>query len=429
MDKIRILVVSNEENSNLVHFKPALDFPHYMQKEFDIEYCYNSETILERLASKKYFIIVTLENNNNSLYLKYPELFNLPSYYKHIWFNFNNVKSLSTHDQAKELVDFFCRYNKANLEFISIITPLYHTKKYVFERTYESLKNQTYKDWEWILIDDSLDKRRTEYIIEFAKKDPRIKYFNFDHSGSIGEVKRRGFLLAEGKWLVELDHDDILLENSLKHIYDAFSKYPQCGFVYSDSAEININANEEILGFRNYAPDENGNPTSNSWGLSRLGTAKREKIGLQDIWYSVNAPQNSQTVRHITAMPNHYRCWSRELYHEINGHNSHTFIVDDYELMVRTFLKTQFVHINSCDYIQHYEVEGTVNTQYSRNAEIQRLTEYYSKFYDKAIHERFIEIGIPDYSWNNNYNMSTYWDESIDKSQFKNTSATIEYFV
>jgi hypothetical protein len=128
-------------------------------------------------------------------------------------------------------------------------------------------------------------------------------------------------------------------------------------------------------------------------------------------------------------MPNHYRCWSRELYHEINGHNSHTFIVDDYELMVRTFLKTQFVHINSCDYIQHYEVEGTVNTHYSRNAEIQRLTEYYSKFYDKAIHERFIEIGIPDYSWNAQHNMSTYWDESIDKSQFKNTSATIEFFV
>ena len=98
------------------------------------------------------------------------------------------------------------------------------------------------------------------------------------------------------------------------------------------------------------------------------------------------------------AAPNHIRSWRATTYAEIGGHGDYIHVADDYELMVRTFLNTRMCRIPEMCYVQ-YRNYGVGNTHQSRNSEIQRLVRYFSTFYDKMIHERFLELGVDDFVW------------------------------
>jgi O-antigen biosynthesis protein len=74
-------------------------------------------------------------------------------------------------------------------------------------------------------------------------------------------------------------------------------------------------------------------------------------------------------------------------------------VCDDYELLLRTFLKTRMVHIRRFGYIQYHDRAGSSNTQRVRNKEIQRLSRYFMDHYNRSLHERFIELGIDDFIW------------------------------
>jgi glycosyltransferase involved in cell wall biosynthesis len=391
-------------------FNPVLNGPNHFDNEFNIIRANSDSEVFELLASEHVSLIVTAEATNEILFSKFPKLFTeLPSYWKSKWFNFSYLETLSSDVIAENLMSFFATTLDMNNNFFSIVTPVYHTRPDVFNRTYESLKQQTLKDWEWIIIDDSKDLKKTQYIKDIAEKDFRIKYYSLGHSGVIGEVKRRGFSLAEGQWLLELDHDDEILPNTLQKVKDVFLQYPEVGFVFSNCAEIEINKHGEVVGFRNYARDENGVPTKNPWGNSRTGTAEEFEWKGVTVLSNVSPQVNSQSIRHITSAGNHLRCWDKDVYFKAGKHSSQMHIVDDYELMVRTFMVTQFAHLNSTEYIQYYEVDGSVNTQYNRFGEIQKLTHYVSKHYDSRIHERFKELGVEDYCWDEKEQMGKYW--------------------
>jgi len=119
---------------------------------------------------------------------------------------------------------------------ISIITPTYNTPQDILARTWGSLRSQTFTDWEWVVWDDSTHNETWRQIYGFCS-DERYKismHRSHVHSGSIGDVKRNGFMVAKGDILVELDHDDELTPDALQLINDAFNENPDVGFVYSD---------------------------------------------------------------------------------------------------------------------------------------------------------------------------------------------------
>jgi hypothetical protein len=108
---------------------------------------------------------------------------------------------------------------------------------------------------------------------------------------------------------------------------------------------------------------------------------------------------NSKTIRHITGIPNHVRSWRKDIYHQIGGHHIDLHVADDYELFIRTFLKTKIAKIDVFTYIQYFERNYT-NTQFNKNGDIQQLTAYISEHYNQKIHDRFMELGIDDFAWN-----------------------------
>lgn len=205
--------------------------------------------------------------------------------------------------------------------------------------------------------------------------DERYKismYRSHVHSGSIGEVKRNAFMIAKGDILVELDHDDELTVDALQLIDSAFKSNKEVGFVYSDWCEI--------------LPDGNSGRYPDGWGFGYGSDYWSEEHG---VWV-MSAPEiNPTTMKHIVSAPNHVRAWRADVYRKLNGHNPAYVVADDYELVVRTFLETKFLHINKLLYKQHI---GPSTAQRQRNALIQDLVTEISSRYSDMIDSRFKEL-------------------------------------
>ena len=275
---------------------------------------------------------------------------------------------------------------------VSFFTPIYNTGTKLL-RTYQSIREQTYGNWEWVVVNDSSDEGKTLKIAEeLAKNDSRIKLYDFRQKsgGVIGESKYRAASLCSGKWIMELDHDDMLTEKATELMVKAFQKYPNCKFAFSDCAEI----------------DENHNSLTYGDGFA-FGYGKYRKELYRGREYQVAICQNinPKTIRHIVGVPNHFRAWDREFYHSIGGHNRRLTIADDYELIIRSFLKTKFVGVRQLCYLQFFHNSDTLNnTQNSTRADIQRRVRTISAFYNTKIKERFEELGFQDWAFNHNPN-------------------------
>mgnify|MGYP000919708383 CR=1 FL=1 len=268
---------------------------------------------------------------------------------------------------------------------ISVFTPTYLTGAKI-ERPFRSLLAQHYPNWEWVIYDDSPDDGATfQQMTEIAQRDHRIAVFRGDrHSGCIGEVKRRACGLTRGAILVELDHDDELTPNALLDIVEAHQAFPDAGFFYSDCAEI-----YESGEVRSHGDD---------WGLG-FGSYREEVYQGRRLLVTNYPDINAKTIRHIVGVPNHYRAWTREAYLAAGGYNTDVHVCDDYEFLLRTFLTTRMVHIRRLGYIQYINNDTSGNTQYHRNAEIQRLVHYFRFQYNQQIHQRLLELGIDDFMW------------------------------
>ena len=266
---------------------------------------------------------------------------------------------------------------------ISIATPVYNTKEKI-RRTYQSLVAQSFTNWEWVIVNDSTDTVTIEIVNEIANIDPRVKVYDFKEKskGIIGEAKYRAFSLSRGNYIIELDHDDYLLPHALQATLDAFEKYPDAGFVYSDCAEV----------------DEQYNSLTYGDGFSFGYGSYREEEHLGITFKVANTANiNPMTIRHIVGVPNHLRAWRRDIYFKIGGHNRRLSIADDYELIVRTFLETKFTKIAKCCYLQFYHDS---NSQNSTRADIQRRVRSISWFYSQKIKARFEELGKEDWAYN-----------------------------
>ena len=292
-----------------------------------------------------------------------------------------------------------------NNPLVSIITPLYNTTHEQLQRAYDSLCNQTYSNWEWVLVDDS--EVHIKEKLEIISYDKRIVYIPYKHSGVIGEVKYMGCVASRGDLLLELDHDDALTERCLESVVKAYIMHPDVGFFYTDFSELNDNTGESLC-------------YQGGWGFGY--GSYREETYLGNKFQVVNSPNiNPKTIRHLVAAPNHARVWTRRCYMEIGGHNRSLHVADDFELLIKTFLHTKMCRVPILGYLQYMLVDNS-NTQRVRNKEIQRLVRSIRNFYDLQIHERFLELGLDDFVWDDKNGWS---DLSIPNSKIEQVASII----
>lgn len=100
-------------------------------------------------------------------------------------------------------------------ELVSIIIPTYNTEKFI-RTTLQSVQNQTYQNWEMILVDDASTDRTVSVIEEFAKNDDRIKLFKLEKNSGNGFARNIALEKAAGKYIAYLDADDLWFPNKLE---------------------------------------------------------------------------------------------------------------------------------------------------------------------------------------------------------------------
>lgn len=103
--------------------------------------------------------------------------------------------------------------------FVSVVMPVYNCERFV-SFAIESILNQTYKNFEFIIIDDGSSDNTLSILKTYSKKDKRIKIIinqkNLNQSKSIKKALR----LAKGEYFIKMDNDDISDEKRIeKEVY------------------------------------------------------------------------------------------------------------------------------------------------------------------------------------------------------------------
>jgi len=265
----------------------------------------------------------------------------------------------------------------------SVFTTCYKSYEKI-KRPLNSLMSQTLLDWEWIILDDSPGDEHFAFLKDLFNGNTKIRlYKRSENSGNIGNVKNEAASLCRGLYVLELDHDDDIVPSLLQTAVNAFQKYPDAGFVYTDFINLYENGNNYWYG-----------------DFFALGYGGYYNTKYKGKWVNVyTTPQvNNITLSHLVSLPNHARIWKRTTLMELGNYSEFLPINDDQELLMRTCMGTKMIKIPMMGYVQ-YMNQGNNNFSLIRNSEINRIgphflvPQYYSKY---KVHQRMKEMGAYD---------------------------------
>lgn len=144
------------------------------------------------------------------------------------------------------------------MKSISIIVPVYNVEKYL-ARCVESILNQTFKDFELILVDDGSSDKSGVMCEQYAKHDKRIKVLHKENGG-LSSARNAGLEIAEGKYIGFIDSDDWIMTDMYQFLFDMTNEFHadivQCGFrkvdekgqVYNGDSRIECFATKQYTG-------------------------------------------------------------------------------------------------------------------------------------------------------------------------------------
>lgn len=129
---------------------------------------------------------------------------------------------------------------------VSIITPCYNSSKFL-QQTIDSVLNQTFTDWEWLITDD----KSTDNSVEIIRKvnDERIKLTVAEKNGGAGHARNLSLEKATGRFITFLDADDFWEPNFLEEMV-SFMKKENAELAYSNYSRCDENLIPKIEDFK-----------------------------------------------------------------------------------------------------------------------------------------------------------------------------------
>ncbi|MFE4896482.1 glycosyltransferase [Peribacillus butanolivorans] len=339
---------------------------------------------------------------------EFPSLEELPFHEKKRWLHFNSTAEIQSQhlfycwlkstDPLPENITIPPTKFSSERPLVSVFTASYKSKDKI-QRPYRSLLNQTYTNWEWVIVDDSGDEDETYNEFLRPLDDPRVRRYRQDsRNGYIGAIKRYAAGLCTGEILVEVDHDDDLTPDCLEKIVRAFQHNPECGFAFGDCTEVYV---------------DNHHAHWYGWDCG-YGYSTHYRVWVHEMnrWQNVqrHTTINGNTLRHLVGLPNHPRAWTRDCYHLIGGHREELLVADDYDMLIRTFLSTKYVAIPDLLYIQYRNKNGD-NSTFLRNKQIQILVKALKDYYHSRIYTKVRELSLPELVPYNRV-----WERPVDDS-------------
>lgn len=195
---------------------------------------------------------------------------------------------------------------------ISIVVPMYNTNEIFFKELVDSLKNQTYNNFELCLADGSEKENQNlkQYIV-----DERIKYKYLSSNKGISENTNEAIKMSTGDYIGFLDHDDLLSPDALFEIVKCLNEQNFPDFIYSDEDKIDENYERFEPYFK---PDFSPYTLECNNYITHFVVVKRELLnevgmlnskfnGAQDFDFVLRATEKAKNIAHISKILYHWR--------------------------------------------------------------------------------------------------------------------------
>jgi glycosyltransferase involved in cell wall biosynthesis len=128
---------------------------------------------------------------------------------------------------------------------VSIVLPCYNGADFLAQ-SIDSVINQTYADWELILVNDCSKDNSLEIMQGYANRDPRIRIINNEHNLKLPGALNRGFQEAQGKYLTWTSHDNRMAPTMLEEFVSYLDKNPGKGLVTACYAAFSLKTGEHL---------------------------------------------------------------------------------------------------------------------------------------------------------------------------------------
>ncbi|HEU5062364.1 MAG TPA: glycosyltransferase [Solirubrobacterales bacterium] len=198
----------------------------------------------------------------------------------------------------------------------SVITPVYETPADVLWEMLESVRTQTFGDWELCLVDDCSAAPHVRQAIEEAiAEEPRIRVRWREENGGIVAASNDALAMAQGEFLALLDHDDELHPDALAHVHEALLANPEGDYVYTDEDKIDRRGHHSGPFFKpNWSP-ERMRTQMYTCHLSVLRRSLVEEVGGFDAQYEgsqdwdlvLKVTERARAVLHVPRVLYHWR--------------------------------------------------------------------------------------------------------------------------
>ena len=227
---------------------------------------------------------------------------------------------------------------------ISVVLTVYNGKKYV-GKAIQSVINQTYYNWELIVVNDCSTDRTLDVIRDFANNDSRIIIINNETNQKLPRSLNVGFSAASGEYYTWTSDDNLFHEDAFEKMVNILNKNEKIGLVYADFTIVDMEGRiiEEI---------KEAEPSEIKYG---------DNVGACFLYRKTVAEK-------------------------VGEYDPETFLAEDYDFFIRCYQRTQFYHLKEdlYDYGRHEKNLSATRQQEIHKQAFLVMNKYFDFFYSEC---------------------------------------------
>lgn len=199
---------------------------------------------------------------------------------------------------------------------ISIVVPAYRTPEKFLREMIDSVREQSYQNWELCIADGSMDGSICGVLAEYARMDARVKYVELEENYGISGNTNGALKIATGDYISLLDHDDVLTKDALYEVVKCINE-TGADVLYTDEDKVTMDLKEY---FEPHFKSDFSLDLIRSCNyichffvvkkeiLEQVGEFREECNGSQDYDFILRCTTAAQHVAHIPKILYHWRC-------------------------------------------------------------------------------------------------------------------------